>query len=206
MRYVTFFILNMVLGWTMLTTGLAQVRFSTPFTFIPQVSANVDDRGCRDFRCGSRTYCGHCGTDFRVVLGTEVYAAANGNVTDQVTGCPYGWATFDDSGHLIDCDRCGGGFGNFVKMQASLDGSWSFVVAHLSDVYVNIGDYSDCNTGPMLGRSGSSGCSSGPHTHFQVYHYGWCQGDDPYAGTCGGPESFWTCQQFNQDLCGNDCQ
>jgi murein DD-endopeptidase MepM/ murein hydrolase activator NlpD len=176
--------------------GVAQPLFSTPFTFIPGITANVDDGGVRDFRCGNRTYPGHCGTDMGVGLGTPVYAPANGIVSAIGTGCPYGYY----------CSTCGGGFGNFVRMYSTLDSSWSYVMAHLSQVDQGVGAYGDCNTGPRLGLSGSSGCSTGPHTHFQVYHYGGCQADDPYAGDCGGPESFWVYQEYNQDIGSNDCQ
>lgn len=179
--------------------GFSQVRFSTPFTdayYPPPISAYVDDGGCRDFRCGTNTYCGHCGTDMAVGLGTPVYAPANGYISQINTGCGYGYY----------CDQCGGGFGNFIRMYAAIDGSWSYVMAHLSEVYYGSGTYGDCNNGPMLGRTGSSGCSTGPHLHFQVYHYGGCQADDPYDGDCSCCESFWVCQNHNQDICSNACQ
>ncbi|MBI1748919.1 MAG: M23 family metallopeptidase [Acidobacteria bacterium] len=175
----------------------AQARFSTPFTFIPGISANVDDGGVRDFRCGGRTYAGHCGTDFLVGRGTPTYAAASGYVNRTNSNCPEGYY----------CDQCGGGFGNYVRMYADIDGSWEYIVAHLSQVDLGVDDYSDCNTGPRLGLSGNSGCSTGPHCHFQVYHYyAGCQSDDPYAGDCAGPESFWVGQEYNQDISSNDCQ
>lgn len=195
MRRMTYLIGSLAAILLFSTAGFSQVRFSTPFTFIPGISANVDTGGNRDFRCGMRTYPGHCGTDFLVGRGTPVYAAANGYVNQINTGCPEEFC------------QCGGGFGNFVKMYGDLDGSWQYLVAHLSQVDQGVGTYGDCNYGPRLGLSGNSGCSTGPHAHFQVYHYyAGCASDDPYAGDCAGPESFWVYQPYNDEIRSNDCQ
>jgi len=60
--------------------------------------------------------------------------------------------------------------------------------------------------GEYLGKVGSSGNSSGPHLHFEVYDSG--QLVDPYAGTCNpGRPSLWKKQHpyFNQDLIRSFC-
>lgn len=196
MRGLKFSVATLITILLLAIAGFAQVRLSVPFTFVPGVTAYVDNGGVRDFRCGGQTYAGHCGTDFGVGLDTPVWAAADGYVSAINTGCPYGYY----------CSPCGGMAGNFVQMNASAGSNWSFLVAHLSQVEVSVGQYASCTSGPRLGLSGSSGCSTGPHTHFQVYHYGGCSADDPYWGDCSPQESFWVCQDYNQDISCTDCQ
>ncbi len=132
------------------------------------------------------TYNNHRGTDFRVRVGTNVYAAANGGVFYRYDNCStYGYFGSD----------CGGGFGNNVRIDHEgnvMDGNgWRTIYAHLKKGTA-IGNAS-IPCGRRIGKSGSSGNSTGPHLHFEVRKYGYPH-NDPFAGTCSGPTSFWVWQ------------
>jgi len=93
---------------------------------------------------------GHNGVDFRASIGTEVRAALSGTVrgagnTDAVSGCySYGkWVLIEHNNGL-----------------ASL-------YAHLSLIRASEGE--QVSTGDIIGYSGNTGYSTGPHLHFGVY-------------------------------------
>ncbi|MCU0461864.1 MAG: M23 family metallopeptidase [Bacteroidales bacterium] len=90
----------------------------------------------------------HYGQDFEVPNGTKVYATGNGRV--------------------VESGRNGGGFGNYVV----IDHGYGLVsiYAHLSEIKVP----KDINVrrGDLIGLSGSTGTSSGPHLHYQINKYG----------------------------------
>jgi hypothetical protein len=90
----------------------------------------------------------HFGQDFNAPYGTEVYATGSGKVVYA------GWAA--------------NGFGNYV----TIDHGYGFqsIYAHLSKINVSLG--LNVKRGDMLGLTGNSGTSSGPHLHYQVEKYG----------------------------------
>jgi murein DD-endopeptidase MepM/ murein hydrolase activator NlpD len=158
--------------------------------------------GLLDYNCGSDTYNGHKGTDFGIGgfpvmnAGSRVIvAAAPGNVVFVNDGC-FDQCTTSDCG-------CGSGFGNYVKI-AHADGKSTYY-AHMMNgsILVSLGDQVQC--GQPLGKVGSSGNSSGPHVHFEP-RYSDNVSDDPYAGGCGGPTSFWVNQGAYQGLPGDQCE
>ncbi|MEH0416836.1 transglycosylase family protein [Streptomyces sp. B21-083] len=85
----------------------------------------------------------HTGVDFPVPTGTSVRAVGVGEVVDA------GW---------------GGSFGYQVVIRHS-DGRYS-QYAHLSAISVRAGQ--SVSAGQRIGRSGSTGNSTGPHLHFEV--------------------------------------
>ncbi|MCC5033740.1 transglycosylase family protein [Streptomyces sp. WAC 00631] len=85
----------------------------------------------------------HTGVDFPVATGTSVRAVAAGQVVSA------GWA---------------GAYGYQVVLRHS-DGRYS-QYAHLSQLSVRAGQ--QVPAGQQLGRSGSTGNSTGPHLHFEV--------------------------------------
>lgn len=91
----------------------------------------------------------HDGVDFSVKLGTPVYATANGIVTIAVT-------------------QNASGFGRQVVLEHALGFSTRF--AHLNRVIVKPGEH--IRKGAVLGYSGNSGSSSGPHLHYEVHYKG----------------------------------
>lgn len=87
---------------------------------------------------------GHTGIDIGVGWGTAVGASAPGTVS--FAGAK------------------GDGYGYYVIVSHS--GGFSTVYAHLSAIYVSIGE--SVGTGETLGASGCSGICTGPHLHFEI--------------------------------------
>ncbi|MBL8680816.1 MAG: M23 family metallopeptidase [Myxococcales bacterium] len=178
-------------------TGLAQTRHRRPIDPAPALSYHFDNNGgaggCSDYNCGGRCYDGHSGTDMPVPLGTTVRASADGVVIATNNGC----ANYGSVGNT-----CGGRCGNYVQLQHA-DGTRS-IYCHmmLDSIAVSRGQNVGC--GAVLGRSASSGSSSGPHLHF-----GWSSGGvsrDPFNGRCSGARNVWTVQNAYPASPGADCE
>jgi murein DD-endopeptidase MepM/ murein hydrolase activator NlpD len=90
----------------------------------------------------------HNGQDFEVPYGTEVYATGDGSV--------------------IESGYNSGGFGNCVVIDHGY--SLQSVYGHLSDIKVVHGQ--NVKRGDLIGISGSTGLSSGPHLHYQIEQFG----------------------------------
>ena len=87
---------------------------------------------------------GHTGIDYRANVGTAVAAAADGRVIE----ITHGWA---------------GGWGNSILVDHG--GGWTTRYAHLSDNVVGVGNsVGQCQ---LIGYSGNTGRSTGPHLHFE---------------------------------------
>lgn len=89
----------------------------------------------------------HYGIDFPAPKGTPVVAAASGKVVDR------GWM---------------GGAGNAILLEHEPLGQQTFY-AHLSKIAVNTGQW--VNRGSPIGHVGSTGNSTGPHLHFEVWEH-----------------------------------
>ncbi|HNW57283.1 MAG TPA: M23 family metallopeptidase [Bacteroidales bacterium] len=90
----------------------------------------------------------HYGLDFHVPYGTNVYATGDGSV--------------------IESGYNNGGFGNCVVIDHG-NGLQS-TYGHLSKIKVPLG--TKVKRGDLIGLSGSSGISSGPHLHYQIDQFG----------------------------------
>ncbi len=151
--------------------------------------------GLEDYNCGARTYNGHNGTDiftwpfpWNMVTNNlvEVIAGAAGTIIGKFDG--------NDDDHCA----CSGNW-NAVYVQHS-DGSiaWYGHLKKNSVTTKNIGE--TVSVGEYLGVVASSGCSTGPHLHFEVYSqlpYQRSNLIDPYSGTCNGQngQSWWNAQK-----------
>ncbi len=121
---------------------------------------------------------GHNGWDYALDFDVPVVAAAGGVVL---------WAGPSD-------DRCGS-----PALGVVLDHGNGFQTLywHLSRVDVASGE--QVSQGQVLGLAGATGCSYGPHLHFEVHFLGravdpegWCgRGQDPWAGHPAGMVSYW---------------
>ena len=89
----------------------------------------------------------HKGIDVACAYGSPVYAVVAGTVD---------WAGFK------------GGYGQFIGINGS--GGVGTGYAHLSRVLVRSGSHVE--RGELVGYSGSSGLSTGPHLHFETYRNG----------------------------------
>ena len=95
----------------------------------------------------SGTYKFHSGVDIGASYGSPVYAAAAGTAT----------VSYDS-----------GGFGNYVTINHG--NGYSTLYGHMSSVAISSGSY--VSQGQVIGYVGSTGASTGPHLHFNVYHNG----------------------------------
>lgn len=92
----------------------------------------------------------HKGMDIAASTGTEIYAAADGEVVSA------GWNT--------------GGYGYFVQLGHTDE--YQTVYGHMSVVLVTEGQY--VSRGQLIGKVGNTGNSFGSHCHFEVRHHGIC--------------------------------
>ncbi|HEX8640449.1 MAG TPA: peptidoglycan DD-metalloendopeptidase family protein [Allosphingosinicella sp.] len=89
----------------------------------------------------------HRGLDFRAAYGTPIVAAADGRVTGA------GWA---------------GGYGRQVRLSHA--GGLATSYSHMSRISVSNG--ATVRRGQLLGYVGSTGLSTGPHLHYEMYRNG----------------------------------
>lgn len=99
----------------------------------------------------------HRGVDISVPTGTPVRAMAPGRVAFAGTMRGYGKVIIIDHGRGLRT-----------------------VYAHLSDLHVATGD--EVGGRPVIGLSGSTGRSSGPHLHFEVQRRGGAEDPVPLLG------------------------
>ena len=90
----------------------------------------------------------HNGQDFTCPIGTEVYATGAGKVIFA------GWSN-DGFGYHVIIDHQDG---------------YRTIYGHLSKIEVPVG--MNVKRGKLIGLSGSTGTSSGPHLHYQIDFYG----------------------------------
>lgn len=91
-------------------------------------------------------YSNHGGLDIAASYGQPIYAAHSGYVVDS-------------------CDGWNGGWGNYIEIDHG-DGVQT-LYAHQSERVVEVGEYVEA--GQVIGYVGSTGMSTGPHLHFEVY-------------------------------------
>lgn len=114
------------------------------YVYVTQVFGKTE-AGKRLYANGS-----HNGTDFRASVGTPVKAMSDGVVAgtgNTDTQCP------------------GVSFGRFVLIKYNNGLASTF--GHLSLIKVNVGD--NVSRGQIVGYSGNTGYSTGPHLHVSVY-------------------------------------
>ena len=89
----------------------------------------------------------HAGEDIPASYGAEILAAASG------TGTTAGWVS---------------GYGNYTVIDHG--GGTMTAYGHQSSILVSVGQYVE--QGQVIGYVGSTGNSTGPHLHFEVYQNG----------------------------------
>ncbi|WP_373003298.1 peptidoglycan DD-metalloendopeptidase family protein [Sulfurimonas sp.] len=94
--------------------------------------------------------------DFIMDVGTKVYAARGGRVVD-----------IKEDSDKVGYSESFAKYGNFVTIEH--DDATFATYYHLKKfgAYVKVGE--SVNRGDLIGYSGNTGYSSGPHLHFQVY-------------------------------------
>jgi murein DD-endopeptidase MepM/ murein hydrolase activator NlpD len=90
----------------------------------------------------------HQGQDFTVPYGTNIYATGDGTVIES------GWNS--------------GGFGNCIVVDHGYGLQTTY--GHLSEIRIAKG--TNVKRGDLVGISGSTGLSNGPHLHYQIEKFG----------------------------------
>lgn len=103
--------------------------------------------------CKWRDGAPHPGIDISTVVGTDVMAAAGGTVAQITTGC------------VVGNKGCGNGYGNNVRIN---HGNVQTIYAHLSSITPGVSRGATVTQGQVIGKSGNTGYSEGPHLHFEV--------------------------------------
>lgn len=91
----------------------------------------------------------HSGTDYAAPIGTPIVAAADGIVTRAGPAAGFGYLIVID--HTVAGQRVGTGYAHM----------------YISGIHVAVGDR--VSAGQHIADVGSSGYSTGPHLHFEVY-------------------------------------
>ncbi len=194
--------------------GLPKARpdniLTTTFNWPQKASPNLTDCGFhfigafvdqdtaattfKDFTCGANTYDGHHGTDIAIwPFGfykmdnsqVQVVAAAAGTIVQRADG------NFDRN--------CGSNnlTANSIILQHA-DGSFSLYWHMKKNSVTSKAVGQTVAVGEYLGMVGSSGSSSGPHLHFEVWSGSTANTyKDPYAGACNylNANSWWFVQK-----------
>lgn len=139
---------------------------------------------------------GHDGYDWFLLRGTPIFAAAEGEVVFAGVAPPFFCALLGrEVSDQLEVE---------IRHPAANGEVFTTVYAHLDRVDVQAGQ--KVSGGQQVGLSGNTGCSTGPHLHFQVTRmtgtnsgqparvdpYGWQgSGQDPWAVHPRGARSVW---------------
>ncbi len=171
--------------------GFSQSRFVNPIEGSygnEYIIVNYVDWGSGasigDNHCLNKSYNGHQGTDFVIKnfftmdSGINVLAVDTGVVIFTKDGEFDREKTSDTSKHL----------GNYIGITHS--GKLQTYYGHLrtNSIKVSVGD--TVFPGQVIGQIGSSGNSSDPHLHFELW-YDSLYYIDPFKGPCGNNSTYW---------------
>ena len=144
--------------------------------------------GILDWDCTNHSYDGHKGNDTgprsfsEQLIGIPAYAALVGIVVyshdgeyDMNTEC-------DGTGNAVIIDHGGDIYGYY----------W-----HFKNGSVAVAEGEAVVAGQQIAEIASSGCSTGPHLHFELRDHSWFGGNtfEPYVGTCHPGDSMWEDQR-----------
>ncbi len=174
-------------------------RFRLPLLCEPWRSCAVQNyvdhepsAGVRDYACGSLTYDGHDGTDFRLRSlramreGVDVLSAADGTVARARDGVPD--VSFRTREEAVRGRECGNG------VVVRHVGGWETQYCHLARGSISVRPGDAVKAGDRLGQVGLSGKTEFPHLHFTVRRDG--KTIDPFAfgastDGCSAGRSLW---------------
>ncbi|MCP4113650.1 MAG: M23 family metallopeptidase [Desulfobacteraceae bacterium] len=176
---------------------------------------DINENG-KAFNCNSPGYKGHQGTDIKISWdqmdkGVSVFAAADGKVLWVFDGkydrCPNpgesdcqfeGYRVCTESGKFCNtgtccCRWCFYGGNVVVIRHENLPGIFATRYDHFKRNSITVSPGDIVRQGQKIGDVGSSGRSTGPHLHFEVWGTGFYELDDPWAGPCGPrfADSLW---------------
>lgn len=184
-KSVLFFTLTLLATSAWAEEAVAPPHFALPLACTPGVDCflqNYVDRDhspqATDYHCGSQTYDGHKGSDFRLIdmnamrQGVAVKAAADGVVRATRDGMED--RNIKETGAQAVANREAG---NSVVIVHG-DG-WESQYAHMRKGSIAVKAGQSVKAGEVLGQVGLSGLTEFPHLHFEVRHQGATV--DPFA-------------------------
>ncbi len=190
---------NQVLGtasavkfnWPLKTTpGFSDCSYYAIFNYVDQDQSTGT---IKDYNCGSTTYDGHAGTDIGITPfpfykmdhdQIQVIAAATGTIVAKVDG------NFDKNCAMNNLTP------NYIVLRHA-DGSSSIYYHMKKNSLTSKMVGQTVAVGEFLGTVGSSGNSTAPHLHFEVWSGGtYSTRTDPFSGTCNSlsATSWWAVQ------------
>ncbi|MEX2349920.1 MAG: peptidoglycan DD-metalloendopeptidase family protein [Flavobacteriaceae bacterium] len=150
-----------------------------------------------DYQCGSRTYdtaagYNHQGVD--IFTWPFSWSQYYNNEAEVIAAAP-GEIIYKNDGEFDQSCSFNSNLWNAIYLQHS-DGSISMYGHMKANTLTSKGVGDMVTTGEYLGVIGSSGNSTGPHLHFEVFD-NTAQLIDPYAGPCNGlnSSSWWSTQK-----------
>jgi Peptidase family M23 len=189
-----------VLGLLLAASPIEAIELRLPITCKIGVTCEVQNyvdldpsSQARDYQCGSRTYDGHNGIDFRLPslraqrAGTHVLAAAPGRVLSVRDGVP-DISVREHGIGAVHGRECGNG------VVVDHGEGWLTQYCHMAQGSLLVKPGDNVEASQPLGRVGLSGKTEYPHLHFVVRFHG--KPVEPFAfeapqGSCGGGRSLW---------------
>lgn len=166
------------------------MRLSLPIACEPQKTCFIQNyvdvdpsAGVQDHRCGSATYDGHKGTDFRVLSlaaakqGIAVISSADGTVKGVRDGVADAFWTPADKGATAGRE-CGNG------VVVDHGQGWETQYCHMMRGSVKVRPGDRVSRGDVLGAVGLSGFTQFAHVHLEVRRSG--KTIDPFSGHSPG--------------------
>lgn len=185
----TYFILLLSIACA---ASYGQSRFVTPIEGVygeDYIIVNYVDWGLEDEimdqHCLTKTYNGHQGTDYvlksfrQMDEGVNVLAVDSGTVIFTLDG-------------IYDREKTSvisKGLGNYVGITHR--GNYQTYYGHLKKNSITVKEGDKVLPGQVIGQVASSGNSTDPHLHFELW-YDSTYYIDPYKGPCGNDNSFWS--------------
>lgn len=144
---------------------LKEIGYTINDGFVPAVHGSTIVEGVWHYTDSFFGGAWHTGVDYAAGYGTDLHAPAGGVVIRADDSCGYG-----SYGNL--CGEWIAGGGNQIYLMCEVDGVvYGFMFFHLSRVDVSYGDY--VFQDEIIGAVGSSGSSTGPHCHIEMYKLGY---------------------------------
>jgi|GEM_PF-1233633 len=156
----------------------------------------------RDYNCGTRSYdlpggYNHRGTD--IFTWPFYWTKMNKNAVEIIAAAPGTILAKGDGEYDQNCAMCSGPCDWNAVYVMHADGSVAWYGHMKSGSLTTKPVGASVALGEYLGVVGSSGSSTGPHLHFEVYtNSSYTQLVDPWAGPCNalnGNTSWWASQQ-----------
>lgn len=138
----------------------------------------------KDYHCLDKSYDGHQGTDYVIRnfsamdKGVNVVAVDSGRVIFVHDG------EYDREKQSVIAKR----LGNYIGIQHA--GKLYTYYGHLKKHSISVAVGDTVQKGQVIGQVGSSGNSSDPHLHFELW-YDSLYYIDPFNGPCGNVQSYW---------------